>query len=79
MNKQDFYAKQKLEMKTYYRNLRAEKKTRAEALDILQSKYGYSHATLRAIMFTKNYRNLAAKELETNNRAKEMHVTYTAA
>lgn len=80
MNKQDFYNRQKLEIKTYYRRLRDEGKTRTQALEVLKAKYEYSHSTLKQIMFDKNYRKLATtRDLETNNRAKEMHVEYTAA
>jgi hypothetical protein len=81
MSKQDFYEKERLEIKTFYRMLReGEKKmSRTEALNELKGRYGYSHSTLKQIMSNPNYRNLEVKKLETNNRAKNLQVSYSAA
>lgn len=53
--KEQFFEHRKEEMKTKYSELRGEKKTRDEALKIMQPIFGLTPASMKVIMFDSNY------------------------
>lgn len=53
--KEQFFDTRKVEMKLKYQELRAEKKSRDEALEIMQPLFDLTPESMKVIMFNSNY------------------------